>query len=177
MSDLQSPLEQVFGIDPNSTPTFYDSPELPFRNERASTLIDSTNGDILARSNNPNPNEIDREERLEDLHIDAQLETIHTGAMNAFEKTSRLSDDVDPKFAARNAEVAAQYLHIALQATNARVDAKYKRQKIKIANTMATTANTYNQTNNNVIVADRNQILQQILGLKNPTEGNSYEAI
>jgi metal-dependent amidase/aminoacylase/carboxypeptidase family protein len=70
-----------------------------------------------------------------------------------------MSQEVDPKFSARNAEVAAQYLTIALNAVNSRVDSKFKRQKIRIAKQEAGTPNT---VNNNVIVADRNQLLDML---------------
>jgi hypothetical protein len=153
-----SPLEAVFNIEPESTPVFNDRFETS-ESERASTLVDPTTGDIVERSSTPSLPELEKEERLEDLHIDAQLENIHTSAIVAFEKSSRIAQETDPKFAARNAEVAAQYLTIALNAVNSRVDAKFKRQKVRHAEREAGTPGTVNQT---VIVADRNSILDQI---------------
>jgi hypothetical protein len=73
---------------------------------------------------------------------------------------------------ARNAEVAAQYLNIALNAVNSRVDAKAKRQKARLAaNGGAPTT-----VNNNVIVADRNELLKQLLGSKELGGPLTFEA-
>jgi hypothetical protein len=158
------PLEDVFDIRPGSTEggfKFDDTEPGSPLNERASALIDPTTGDIIERSSEPTQNELEKEERLEDLHIDSQLENVHSAAMIAFEQQARMAQEVDPKFSARNAEVAAQYLNIALNAVNSRVDAKYKRQKIKVAKKEATKPGT---VNNNVFIADRNELLRQMLG-------------
>jgi hypothetical protein len=158
-----NPLEHIFNIAPGSTPTFHDSQyeTATAVNERASTLIDPTNGEIVARSSVPTEMDLELEERIEDLHIDGQLESVHTNAIIAFEKSSRMSEEADPKFAARNAEVAAQYLTIALNAVNSRVDAKYKRAKSKQGKIAAGTPGT---VNNNILIGDRNEILRQIFG-------------
>lgn len=169
MSDTKqpNPLEKVFDIEPGSTPVFHDIHRVAATevNDRASTIIDPTSGEVVERKSDPNVEEIQKEERLEDLHIDGQLETVHTNALVAFEKSSRMSEEVDPRFAARNAEVAAQYLNIALNAVNSRVDAKFKRQKIRHAALKAGTPQTLNQT---VIIADRNDVLKQIFEQENP---------
>jgi len=158
---IPNPLEDVLGIEPGSTPLFRDSTILDKANERTSILVDPTTGEIVERKNLPDVTDIEKEERLEDLHIDGQLETVHTNALVAFEKSSRFAEEADPRFAARNAEVAAQYLNIALNAVNSRVDAKFKRQKIRHASIAAKTPGTVNNT---VIVADRNELLKQIFG-------------
>ena len=160
-----NPLESVFNIEPGSTPVFDDihPRHEGLLSERSGAIIDPTSGELIPRSLEPDASDLDREERIEDLHIDGQLEEIHNSAITAFEKSSRMADEVDPKFAARNAEVAAQYLNIALNAVNSRVDAKFKRQKVRLAKTGGATPQT---VNNNVIVSDRNSILEQILGNK-----------
>ena len=164
MSDdkKQSPLESIFDIEPGSTPVFTEGLCTDgFLNERATTLVDPTTGETVNRSSSPDLNEVTKEERLEDLHIDQQLESIHSHAIVAFEKSSRMADEVDPKFAARNAEVAAQYLNLALNAVSLRVEAKYKRQKVRLA------ANKESQNsgipNNGVVLVDRNALLRQLL--------------
>ena len=161
--DTTNPLEKIFNIEPGSTPTFIDPPSVEM-NERATSIVDPTSGEIVIRTSTPDSTELDREERIEDLHIDSQLETIHNSAIIAFEKSSRMADEVDPKFAARNAEVAAQYLNIALNAVNSRVDAKFKRQKVRMAK--STDSGSSGVVNNNVFVGDRNDILEQIFGKK-----------
>lgn len=159
----EHPLEKVFNIEPGSS--FVPAlPQLDDATERAKEIFDPTSGEFVQRSSVPVAAELDREERIEDLQIDTQLDTIHTSAMIAFEKSQRLVDEVDPKFAARNAEVAAQYLNIALNAVNSRVDAKFKRQKIRLAKEESPAPST---VNNNVIFADRNDLLRQLFGAKN----------
>jgi hypothetical protein len=160
-----NPLEDIFDLEPGSTPVFHDIHKSTATevNERASTLVDPTSGEIVTRKVDANPEELDKEERLEELHIDGQLENVHMNAIIAYEKSSRMAEEVDPKFAARNAEVAAQYLTIALNAVNSRVDAKYKRQKVRAAKIAAGAPTTVNNT---VIVADRNALLKQIFGVE-----------
>lgn len=158
-----NPLESVFDIEPGSTPVFDDIHKKAAVevNERASIIIDPTSGELVSRKSEPSVEEIDKEERIEDLHIDGQLETVHTSAIVAFEKSARMAQEVDPKFAARQNEVAAQFLTIALNAVNSRVDAKFKRQKARAAKISAGAPSTVNNT---VIVADRNALLKQIFG-------------
>jgi hypothetical protein len=157
-----NPLEDIFNITPGTTPVFIEPTSIVGQvNERAVALVDPTTGDIIERSATPDVPELEKEERIEDLHIDGQLESVHNVALIAFEKSSRMSQEADPRFAARNAEVAAQYLNIALNAVNSRVDAKFKRQKIRQA---AVKAGTPGTVNNNIIVADRNELLKQIFG-------------
>ena len=162
-----NPLESVFNIDPGSTPVFADAPSIVGQvNERAVALVDPVTGDIIERSTEPDFMAIEKEERIEDLHIDGQLESVHNAALIAFEKSARMSEEADPRFAARNAEVAAQYLNIALNAVNSRVDAKFKRQKIRQT---AIKAGTPGTVNNNIIVADRNELLKQIFAATDAT--------
>jgi hypothetical protein len=159
------PIAAAFGIG-TPTPTFKDLDiSTGSLNERASTLVDPTSGELVLRKvDNVTINDLDKEERLEDLHIDAQMEGIHNAALEAFHAQHRMSQEVDPKFSARNSEVAAQYLKIALDAVANRVDAKYKRQKVRIAKSDVGTPNTVN--NNIIVTADRNAVLQALLGNK-----------
>lgn len=150
----EHPLETVFGLDAGTT---FSEEVVNTLSTRPSELVDPTTGKVVSRSSEAQPDELEKEERLEDLHIDGQLDVIHSTALQAYEKQTRLIEEVDPKFAARNAEVAAQYLTLALNAVNSRVDAKYKRQKVRLAKA---TSNAPGTVNNNVIVADRNQLLK-----------------
>lgn len=159
MSQNSHPLEKVFDLNPA---TFVE-PESVQISQREHALTDPTSGEIIKRSSEPDLSALEKEERIEDLHIDGQLETIHNAAMTAYEKQARMTDEVDPKFGARMGEVAAQFLNIALNSVNSRVDAKYKRQKVRIAKADAGTPKTLNQ---NVIVADRNAVLRALLANK-----------
>lgn len=121
-------------------------------------MVDPATGDIIERkTDGVTVEEIAKEERIEDLKIDGQIDVIHGAAMTAFEAQSRLAQEVDPKFAARNAEVAAQYLKIALDAVGTRVDTKYKRNKLRLEQNQGP-----RQVQNNLIVADRNDLLKNL---------------
>lgn len=158
--DNSHPLEDIFGINAGSTPLFPEDEKDVTTTSTA--LIDPVTGEVMVRKvDDVTHDDIAREERLDDLAIDRQLASIHDTAIVAFNQQSRMAQEVDPKFAARNAEVAAQYLNIALNATNSRVDAKYKRGKLRLAAQQGTGGPT--TVNQNILVADRNAILRQIL--------------
>lgn len=152
MSANPHPLESVFNIQPGTTP-------MPTAAAQVSNeMIDPSTGDIIERSTeNVSDAEIAKEERIEDLKIDGQIDVIHGAAMNAFEAQARLAQEVDPKFAARNAEVAALYLKIALDAVGTRVETKFKRGKLRLAQNEGP-----RQVQNNLIVADRNDLLKSL---------------
>ena len=91
--------------------------------------------------------------------VDTRTNEIYEKALEAFKDQMELSSMVDPKYAARNAEVAAIYLKLALDAVNT----AHKREVEKSKPAKGGTAGTINNT---MIVADRNEILDKILGNK-----------
>jgi hypothetical protein len=153
-----SPFEALFDIEPGSTEPATLLPPDAFT-KTGGDLVDPTTGEVVAQTADADDATLDKEDRLEDLKTQAQLGTIHDAAMGAFHQQQALSQQVDPKFSARNSEVAAQYLGIALNAVTARVTANNNRQKLRIAKKTAGSPNT---VNNNVIVANRNDILRQL---------------
>ena len=153
MSSTPHPLESVFNIQAGTTPPLSTS-SAQVTNE----MLDPATGEIVERkTEGVTDNELAKEERIEDLKIDGQIDVIHGAAINAFEAQHRLSQEVDPKFSARNAEVAAQYLKIALDAVGTRVDTKFKRAKIRAEANAGP-----RQVQNNLIVADRNDLLKNL---------------
>lgn len=155
VDEASSPLEALFDIEPGSTPSAVDFVEFNPSNE----MIDPETGEIIERPVDATAEQLKREERIEDLKIDGQLNTIHSSAMQAFYQQQGMAQQVDPKFSARNSEVAAQFLNIALSATTAKAKTKYDRQKIRLAQSMKDTPGT---VNNNLIVADRNELLKSL---------------
>src|SRR4051812_42898993 len=121
------PLEDIFDIEAGSTDygqvIQQSGPPILHKNATVE-VVDQATGEVIEKKVDIVPADVEKEERVDDLHIDAQLETIHNSALVAFEKQSRMAEESDPRFSARNAEVAAQYLNIALNAVNTRVDAK-----------------------------------------------------
>lgn len=163
MSQAPHPLESVFNIQPGTTPLSTASATV------SNEMLDPATGEIVARkTEGVTSDEIAKEERIEDLKIDGQIDAIHGAAMSAFEAQNRLAQEVDPKFAARNAEVAAQYLKIALDSVGTRVDTKFKRAKIRVDSNAGP-----RQVQNNLIVADRNELLKNLFNkgdIINPSE-------
>jgi hypothetical protein len=150
-------LEATFNLPAGSTPKFQDRVEehLP----TVTTLTDPQTGELITRDVNPSEEQLEKEERIEDLQIDGKLNEIYNNAVTAFNNHAGLAENSDPRFSARNGEVAAQYLKIALDSTNSKIEAKYKRNKVKIAKLAAGTPNSLQQ---NLVVADRNDILKQL---------------
>jgi hypothetical protein len=97
---------------------------------------------------------------VKDNEIEKQFQEVYDAAMTAFEITSESVQQVEPKFRARNEEVAVQYLTAALSAASQKAALKQHKDKVSITKVKATTPNT---VNNNLIVSDRNELLKQIL--------------
>ena len=80
-------------------------------------------------------------------------------ALEAFETQQDESAGIEQKFRARNAEVAAQYLKTALEAVREKRELKQHKDKIVVKQSGA-------MTNNNLIVADHNAIMDMIEDMK-----------
>ncbi len=150
---IASPLEDVFGIESNSTESFIQPLSV-----LQGALVDTSTGEITAA---------DQEQTVEDLEhareeseIKGQIQNVYDSALGAFEAQSMISQTVDPKFSARNAEVAAQYLNIALHAAKEKADFHFKTAPLK----KFTGGQQANTINNNILVADRNEILRALSG-------------
>lgn len=90
-----------------------------------------------------------------DMEIEKQLQEVYDTAMTQFEIQSGITELVEGKYAARNAEVAAQFLNTALNAVNTKATVKAGKDKLK---TFASKDGTV--TNNNLVVTDRNELLK-----------------
>jgi len=134
-------------------------------------LVRPSTGERVIRPEAPPAEEvIAGEERLEDLAIDSKLERVHESAIEAYKSQFKLSQEVESRFSARNAEVAAQYLKIALDSVSLRVDSKFKRNKIKLAQEKKEEGAKGRGT---ILVADRNEVLRvlsQALQQSSPAE-------
>jgi hypothetical protein len=147
----QSPFEAIFNFEAGSTPTLKDT----IKNEIEPFIDDSG----LSKQIDITEDEQRVEDRIDELKTDHQLETIHTSAMEAFYQQQNMAVQVDPKFSARNSEVAAQFLTIALNATASKAKIKLDRQKQRVMNRTEGGPKT---VNNNLIVADRNSLLKEL---------------
>ena len=102
-----------------------------------------------------------------DNEIEGQFQEVYDAAMTAFETTSETVTQIEPKYRARNEEVAVQYLNTALAAAREKAGLKQHKDKVTVAKGKISGPST---VNNNLIVADRNEILKKLLGKDNPNE-------
>jgi hypothetical protein len=165
-----NPLEQLLGITAGSTTQAISGSAQQLtetgghhpKPAPSFSMLDPTTGEMLERPTiDVTDAQHEKEDRTEDLFIDAQLQEVHEAAMAAFYAQHAASQGVDPKFSARNAEVAAQFLNTALATVNSRVEAKFKRQKVRLDK--AKLGEAKGSINNNIIFADRNTLLKQLL--------------
>lgn len=91
-----------------------------------------------------------------DAEIEKQLQEIYLSAMSQFDAQSTGIRNVEGRYKARNGEVAIQALNTALQAVRAKADIKLGKEKLS-SKERGKVPNTVNQ---NLIVADRNELLK-----------------
>ncbi len=151
MTKAASPFEPLFDLEPGSTEELAPAPK--------TGLVDVNTGEMVEMAPDADSSVLDKEERLEDIALVKQFEEIQSKAMQAFTQQQTLSQEVDPKFSARNSEVAAQFLNIALAAVKDRSEAKYKRQKMRLAGAQV---GKPSQVQNNLVIADRNDLLRNL---------------
>lgn len=92
-----------------------------------------------------------------DGEIEEQLQEVFDKAMTAFETQSDISDLVEGRYSARNAEAAVQFLNVALTAVKEKSILKQHKDKLEV---IKEKAKTPGKVENNLIVADRNEILK-----------------
>jgi hypothetical protein len=97
-----------------------------------------------------------------DDEIDAQYQEVYDLSLEAFEQQSQEAELVEGKYKARNGEIAAQYLNIALNAAKEKGTLKGNKDKLSLAAEKVTKSG--GTTNNNLIVGDRNDILKTLMG-------------
>lgn len=92
----------------------------------------------------------------EDVENDARIDTIFTVALDAYTQQTQYQEIIEPRYAARNAEVAANYLTIALNAaaTKAKIRGDRKKQSAFVPFT--------NNRTDGVVVANREDLLRMI---------------
>jgi hypothetical protein len=136
---LTNPLDELFEIEhPSSEVTEYQQISA---NELATLQAESSSPDI----------------DKEDLEIDQKIDAVHDAAMQTFQNQMQYAEIIEPRYAARNAEVAATYLNIALNAAGMRAKVKADRKRSNSFVPYST-----GKTQNNVVVASREDIMRMI---------------
>lgn len=144
---MKHPLAETFGLEQTFTSDPLEGVDL--------TTIDDDQ--YLATTEAQLPAPASAEPDAEDKEINQKIDTIYGEAMTAYQNQTAFVEILEPRYAARNAEVAAGYLNTALNAVALR--AKVKNERKKTAGGFVPYAN---QTTNNVVVADRNQLLKMM---------------
>jgi hypothetical protein len=92
----------------------------------------------------------------EDVEIDSKIDAVYDAALETFQNQMAYTEIVEPRYAARNAEVAASYLNIALNAAATRARVKGDRKKTNAFVPYA------NNNPNGTVVASREDIMRMI---------------
>lgn len=142
---LQHPLESVFNMGEN---------EMDIEQEYGMT--ETPKNDVVYSEDNPPPDIKDADDKI----IEERIDEVYDAAMGAFNNQTAYIEVIDPKYAARNAEVAANYLNIALAAANSR--SKVKTDRKRANQQFVPYGPPGGKTTNNIVIADRNQILKMI---------------
>ncbi|MEM2159525.1 MAG: hypothetical protein QXN55_01070 [Candidatus Nitrosotenuis sp.] len=138
------PLEETFNIEPGSTRALQN-------------VLDEDDDQPMVAMSGATTNEVaPYQDDAEDKEITEKIETIYNAAMDAFDAQTQLVEIVEPRYSARNAEVANQYLNTALNAMALR--SRNKSDKRKSAAFIPYAQN--NQTN--IVMASRNDLLKMI---------------
>lgn len=132
---VEHPLEEILDIDPGTT--------IVPRKEVSTDLVAVDQYDD------------------KDVEIDTQIQNIYDAAMGAFETQMEEAELVEGKYKARNGEVAVQFLNAALSAAREKANLKQHKDKAALAQNKIKGSST---VNNNLIVADRNELLKRFMG-------------
>lgn len=146
---MKHPLEEMFNMEEGTTDFGGDT----FNIEDEYQLSEVQQPTNMATE--PQPDIKDQD----DIETEKKIDEVYNSAISTFQNQIAYTEIIEPRYAARNAEVAATYLNIALSAATAKAKIKVERKK---ANTFIPYANGGNKTTNNLIVADRNEILKMI---------------
>lgn len=138
---IEHPLEDVFDIEPSTTMVEY-------KEVVPAEVVEMPNYD------------------KKDDEIEGKLEEIFSVAMTQVATISDEMERVEGKFKARMGEVSATMLNVALGAVNSK--AQLKMHKDRLGPTGG--SGTPHTVNNNLIVADRNEILRALAAKNKPTE-------
>lgn len=137
---IANPLDELFNTIP------YDLKEVE------EGFIATSEGELATLDGVEAPPEKDEE----DVMIDQKIDDVYDAALGAFNQQTQYMEVIEPRYAARNAEVAANYLNIALGAATARAKVKGDRKK-----NMAFVPFTNNKASGTV-VASREDIMRMI---------------
>lgn len=146
---LYHPLEDVFNMPHNSAPLNFED---RYDRVEPSELIPTP---VTADATEPQiPPDVKDDD---DIKTDKRYDEVYDAAMSSFNNMTAYTEIIEPRYAARNAEVALQALGLALQANSAKAKTKVDRKR-----TNAAFIPFNNQGRNGNIIADRNELMNLI---------------
>lgn len=95
----------------------------------------------------------------EDTEIDRKIDEVYEAAIGAFNTQTAYTELIEPRYAARNAEVAANYLNIALNAATSRARVKGDRMKTKA---FVPYNNAQSKLGGQTVTASREEIMRML---------------
>lgn len=146
---MKHPLEDVFNIEEGS---FNPTSSVEFDIEKEYAMADVNQPSNVAAEPPPDVKDED------DIDTEKKIDEIYNSALATFQNQIAYTEIIEPRYAARNAEVAATYLNIALSAVTSKAKIKVDRKKVAQFIPYANGG----KTTNNIVVADRNDILKMI---------------
>jgi hypothetical protein len=141
MKPLQHPLESVFGMEEG---TIDIEQEYAVAEQAQTAPLTEAPLDVK-----------DEDDKL----IEQRLDDVYEMALQTFQNQTAYTEIIEPRYAARNAEVAANYLNIALAAANSRAKVKSDRKR---ANQAFVPYANGGKTTNNLVIASREEVLRMI---------------
>lgn len=138
---IEHPMESLFDIEPGTTEM---------------TIIEREPTNLVVHD------DFDDKDR----EIEGQIQEVFDAAMTAFETQTADSELIEPKYKARNQEVAVQFLNTALSALKEKSTLKQHKDKITVDKAKANTPGT---VNNNLII-DRNDLLKKLMNASDDSD-------
>jgi hypothetical protein len=148
---MKHPLDEVFGIQSINEPEIIDA------EHTANGMVPAEDTYVMTTAQAANPQGYQDDD--EDKAISAKIDDIYDKALGAFEEQTAYIQMIEPRYAARNAEVAANYLNTALNAVALR--ARVKNEKRKASSAFVPYKHGGGSAAN-IVVADRNEILRMM---------------
>lgn len=150
-----NPLDTLFGLNPT----------IDLNKEQAENYVTTTEAEYAVvtedTSQTPSEEEDPNAKDEEDREIDRKIDEVYDAAINAFNTQTAYTELIEPRYAARNAEVAANYLNIALNAANSRARVKGDRAKTKA---FVPYNNSQSKLGGQTVVASREEIMKMLEG-------------
>lgn len=130
---VEHPLEEMLDIDSGSTMVEFIEPAMPAEVVTIDGVYDE-----------------------KDTEIEEQLQEIYETAMTQFEVQAGVTETVEGKYAARNAEVAVQFLTAALNAVQTKANVKGGKDKLVVK------ALTSEPKTGGTVIMDRNELMKAL---------------